>query len=110
MNPCELWQGEVSSTGYGYVGNKRRGTRRYAHRAVYEMTYGFIPAGHIVHHECGVKLCVEPTHLKTMTISQHRQEHAAVRCTHARIEMTPRGECRACNREREARRRLTNGR
>jgi hypothetical protein len=36
----------------------------YAHRLAYELTFGPIPPGQVVHHICRVTLCCNPTHLR----------------------------------------------
>lgn len=60
---CWLWLGAVQSSGYG---NTSKGL---AHRVMYEQEVGLIPAGAQVQHKCGVKICINPTHLKTGTQS-----------------------------------------
>lgn len=112
---CWIWQGPISkSTGYGTL------TRRSAHRAVYELLVGPIPAGMHLDHTChtadptcprGIRCphrpCVNPDHLEPVT----REENCR-RC-HALVTHCPRGhtydeantymygtnrKCRACNR------------
>ena len=59
---CWLWQKGRTSTGYGsFKITRTRGIK--AHRFVYELTYGPIPAGLFVCHHCDVPLCVRPDHL-----------------------------------------------
>jgi len=61
---CWLWDAGKGHTGYGHftVGNKMQ----YAHRVAWELTYGAIPNGLLVLHNCPVKdnpSCVNPAHL-----------------------------------------------
>lgn len=81
---CLLWQGPVSSEGYGKIG------RKYAHRVAYEREVGPIPEGHQVDHVrargCEHRHCVEPTHLEAVTQAENirRQPNviAQVEATH----------------------------
>jgi len=59
--PCILWEGCVSSSGYGTSSYKGKVTS--AHRAAYMRTKGPIPEGRVIRHTCGKKLCVNPDHL-----------------------------------------------
>jgi hypothetical protein len=57
------------SCGYGQF---RLGSRRvYAHRIIYEHHHGPIPAGHLIHHICENRLCVENAHLAMVTPKEH---------------------------------------
>lgn len=69
MSGCWLWLGAVGSTGYGHVIRRKRTIR--AHRYVYEAFRSAIPDGHDLHHACGVPLCVNPDHMKTLTPQEH---------------------------------------
>lgn len=60
---------------YGYVYEARNKVKRQAHQWAFEDAWGPIPAGKEVHHICGEKRCVEPTHLLAVTWSQHRLFH-----------------------------------
>lgn len=63
---CWLWFGQSQGkSGYGKLkvgGNK--GQTFLAHRLAYELTYGPIPEGAWVLHNCDVRLCVRPDHLR----------------------------------------------
>ena len=49
----------------------RRYGMTYAHRLVYELVRGPIPAGHDLHHVCGRALCVFPFHLTPLPHALH---------------------------------------
>jgi hypothetical protein len=71
---CWPWQGTIE-LGYGRFG-RGGGTTRWAHRIVFERMAGPIPEGHELHHECGNRRCVNPTHLRPVTRAQHNALHA----------------------------------
>jgi hypothetical protein len=124
-NDCWLWQGSTRSTGYGsfsYYG------RIYsAHRFVYELVVGKIPAGKVTDHICRTRLCCNPAHIRIVTNRENVLAgigHTAVnaRKTHClngheftseNTHITKKGqrECRTCvrlgKRERRARSRGT---
>ena len=65
---CWLWAGKPAN-GYGEL---RFGGQLYlAHRVSYELAYGAIPDGLQLHHTCGVRLCVNPSHLIALTVEAH---------------------------------------
>ena len=83
---CRVWQGGTSSQGrYGSLWHN--GTVRYAHRVAYEAAFGELPCGSLthesesteVHHVCGNRLCVEPSHLELITRRHHSQIHVLQR-------------------------------
>lgn len=115
---CWLWTGERNNAGYGVVDARNRvdGTGRplRAHRVVYEMLIGPIPAGLVIDHLCRVPLCVNPAHLEPVTdrinalrgIGIAAVNAAKTHCIHGH-EFTPENtrfrsngsrNCRACDR------------
>lgn len=70
-NGCWIWQGSLSSKGYGKIGNKQ------AHRVVWELYRSPIPVGLCVLHGCDVKRCVNPDHLHLGTVQDNAIEAVA---------------------------------
>lgn len=66
-NGCWIWSGAIHKTGYGQV--KWNGKSTVAHRVIFEIVKGTIPAGLILDHLCNVKSCVNPDHLEPVTYS-----------------------------------------
>ena len=68
---CWLWAGayfqKPNSDGYGmfYVNEKKRAA--FAHRISYEFHKGDIPRDLVIDHQCRVKGCVNPDHLRAVT-------------------------------------------
>lgn len=58
---CWVWQRHVTRHGYGTIGSK------LAHRVFYERYRGTIPQGYDIDHVCGVRSCVNPTHLEAVS-------------------------------------------
>ena len=67
---CWLWRGKLKASGYGLAHFRR--WPRIAHRCVYQILVGEIPAGLELDHLCRVRNCVNPAHLEPVT----RKENA----------------------------------
>jgi hypothetical protein len=62
---CWIWTAETGRDGYGRT--KADGRRVMAHRLVYTLLAGPIPAGLQLDHLCRVRSCVNPAHLEPVT-------------------------------------------
>lgn len=62
---CWDWIGPLDRYGYGRKGNDK------AHRYVYELLRGPIPAGMVLHHRCENRRCVNPAHLEPLTNTEN---------------------------------------
>jgi hypothetical protein len=77
---CWLWLA-AASHGYGRV--RMDGRTMAAHRVIWELLVGPIPAGLILHHRCDHKLCVNPDHLELMAQPGHAHGHNQREVCHA---------------------------
>jgi hypothetical protein len=70
---CWLWMGSKSRNGYGRIKDEgdRKAPQIGAHQAAYRLTYGSIPLGFVIHHECGQRACVNPKHLRAVPQSEN---------------------------------------
>lgn len=64
-NTCWLWDGVLSSGGYGHV--SINGKLKMVHRLAYEFCVGPIPDGLQLDHLCRVRHCMNPDHLEVVT-------------------------------------------
>ncbi len=110
---CWLWRNGTSTQGYG----RRRvpGRRLLAHRWVYELLVGPVPAGATLDHLCRERSCVNPEHLEpvTMKVNIQRGESPSARAARtgicqrghsledAYVDCNGRRSCRACRRLRD---------
>lgn len=79
---CWEWGGYRQPNGYGFMRGKVRGrTELYAHRIAYELFVGQIPTGMQIDHICHNRSCVNPAHLRAVTVKQNNEHRAGP--THA---------------------------
>jgi hypothetical protein len=70
--PCLVWTRGQSARGYGK--REHAGQNRPTHIDAWEAANGPVPAGHVLHHDCEQKDCLEPSHMRPVT----RAEHVAI--------------------------------
>ena len=73
FNECWLWKGAKDHRGYGrfYVPELQQNVP--AHRLLYKLKNGSDLTGLEVHHECRVRSCVRPSHLRLVTHKENSQ-------------------------------------
>lgn len=110
---CWIWLKMLNESGYGVKGVAHR--PRKAHRVYYERLVGPIAPGCHLHHLCEVPACVNPAHMEVVTPVEHALRHASEKthCVHGHAfdeantyirRDTGARYCRACGRDRAARR------
>lgn len=76
--PCWIWQASLKF-GYGQVmiSTPSGKVLRRAHRVYYERANGPLDASARIelHHECGIRSCVNPAHLTPLTPLDHARRH-----------------------------------
>lgn len=68
---CWEWRGSKTKEGYGQSRLSVEGTPKtyFAHRLIYELTYGVDITGKVIRHVCNNPTCVNPKHLR---VGDHR--------------------------------------
>ena len=61
VDGCRVWIGGTRGTGYGAI--RVQGRQWAVHHVAYALAHGSIPAGVLVRHTCGRRLCICPEHL-----------------------------------------------
>jgi hypothetical protein len=86
---CMEWMGERAKKGYGrvWVG----GRRVYAHRHAYEIARGPIPHGLVIDHVCNNPPCVNPSHLRVVSVRFNTLRGIGPSAVAARKVACPRG-------------------
>lgn len=116
---CRTWIGWIDRDGYGWIGSQRRSV--FVHRAAWELVHGDIPGGLTIDHRCRNRACINVEHLRLLTVLENAalqirfRGPRPVKKTHCKrghpfdeqnTYATPgRRACRACQRDKEARRR-----
>ena len=70
---CLLFVEQDNGSGYGTVHPQHMGIS--VHRVVWIAERGPVPAGHDLHHDCGVRPCVNVHHIRAMTEAEHQRIH-----------------------------------
>ena len=71
---CWLWMQAIAGGGYGAIGV--HGKVKRAHRVSYECFVGAIPAGMVIDHMCRTRSCVNPDHLRVVTLGINAVENS----------------------------------
>lgn len=73
--PCRVWQGPNSGEGRGgkYGRFSFSGCTASVHRTVWALCFGPIPPKKQIDHECEVRGCCEPSHLKMVTHKKNQK-------------------------------------
>lgn len=81
---CWLWTMSTGSHGYGQMGWAEHGERemKLAHRLAWVLTYGDIPSDMTVDHECRIRRCCNPHHLRLLTNLENATDNGFGRRTH----------------------------
>tara|TARA_R100000734_G_C3313808_1_gene105207 strand:- start:884 stop:1363 length:480 start_codon:yes stop_codon:yes gene_type:complete len=78
---CWEWKGEIDIlSGFGISRKLVAGNdiNRKAHRIAYILTYGAVPAGHVIRHTCRNQLCCNPSHLIPMRKHPEEEDEVVV--------------------------------
>lgn len=66
---CWIWVGAKDRDGYGQISMRYRHFK--AHRFVFTLFGGTIPAGMVLDHQCNNPSCVNPEHMRPMTVREN---------------------------------------
>lgn len=76
---CWLWPRSDNGYGYSRIGRQR------AHRVAFEVFVGPIPEGLVIDHMCMVRACVNPAHLRAVTVEVNSIENSNSMSTRNRM-------------------------
>ncbi len=84
LGGCVLFTGHLDKQGYARIWHIDE--KRLVHRVAYELFVGEIPEGLQIDHLCGVRHCVNPSHLEAVTplVNTRRSLGGYYRRTHCK--------------------------
>lgn len=84
-NGCWEWMGEVSKIhGYGRIYFKKK--KYNAHRVSYDMFFGIKERTTVIDHICRNKSCVNPDHLREVTVRTNTLENSICSAVHKKAQ------------------------
>ena len=84
---CWDWQGAISSTGYGIFMDGRKAL--LAHRVSFVLTGHLLDEGSTVDHLCRNRKCVNPSHLRAISLKENILCGNGFSASHARKTVCP---------------------
>ncbi len=75
LGRCHEWTACIDRKGYGSVRSPIDSVSHPAHRVLWELTHGPLPAGYDLHHRCENKACVNVGHLELLLHGVHSSLH-----------------------------------
>jgi hypothetical protein len=72
---CWIWVGGTNSWGYGSMWVSKTESRKAVHRVLYQLVFGPLPQEMLLHHDCENTRCVNPSHLRALTVKEHNHIH-----------------------------------
>lgn len=89
LGPCWQWHGAISASGYGTFQPQK--VTVGAHRFVYELHNGTVPAGLHLDHLCRNRACVNPGHLEPVSCKENVLRGEGLAAANARKTHCKRG-------------------
>jgi hypothetical protein len=84
QDDCWEWQGKIGSGGYGC--KQSGGKTLLAHRWVFQIFNGWIPADAVINHLCSNRSCVNPRHLEITTHAGNSRHGAGAKLSAAQVD------------------------
>jgi hypothetical protein len=72
---CWLWLGSLDHDGYPNKISIDGGSRQRPYYILYEVKFGSVPPGYLLHHTCETRDCVNPDHIEPKSRGEHSRIH-----------------------------------
>lgn len=72
---CWIWKGGINAAGYGYMYLISMGGSMLAHRISYMANHGELKKGLVIDHICRTRSCVNPSHLRQVSVKINSTEN-----------------------------------